>query len=64
MKWFVDDQQFYVLDITPDHMSEFHEKFFIIFNLAVGGNWPGYPDSSTIFPQQLKVDYIRVFQKN
>jgi len=31
-------------------------------NLAVGGNWPGSPNSSTSFPQHLIVDYIRVFQ--
>jgi len=30
----------------------------------VGGNWPGYPDASTVFPQQMEVDYVRVFQKN
>jgi beta-glucanase (GH16 family) len=64
MKWFVNDNQFYVIDITPDHMTEFHQNFFFIFNIAVGGNWPGSPDETTVFPQQMKVDYIRVFQKN
>ncbi len=64
INWLVDDKQFYVHDITPDHMSEFHQKFFLIFNVAVGGNWPGYPDETTIFPQQMKVDYVRVFQKD
>lgn len=62
MKWYVDDVQFKVIDITPDHMSEFHQPSFFIFNVAVGGNWPGYPNETTIFPQQMKVDYIRVFQ--
>eukprot|EP00347_Sterkiella_histriomuscorum_P001231 403372825 len=37
-------------------------KFFIILNLAVGGNWPGYPDGSTQFPQQFLVDYVRVWE--
>jgi beta-glucanase (GH16 family) len=63
MKWFVNNYNFHTIDITPAHMSEFHEEFFFIFNIAVGGRWPGNPDSSTIFPQQMKVDYIRVFQK-
>jgi beta-glucanase (GH16 family) len=45
-------------------MTEFHEEFFFIFNVAVGGNWPGNPDATTVFPQQMRVDYIRVFQKN
>ncbi len=62
MKWYVDDNQFKVITITPDHMTEFHQPGFFIFNIAVGGNWPGYPDASTTFPQQMKVDYIRVFQ--
>jgi beta-glucanase (GH16 family) len=37
-------------------------NFFIILNLAVGGNWPGYPDGSTQFPQQYIIDYVRVFE--
>lgn len=62
IKWYVDNEQYYVLNITPDHMTEFHQNFFIIFNIALGGSWPGYPDATTKFPQQMKVDYIRVFQ--
>jgi beta-glucanase (GH16 family) len=44
-------------------MDEFRAKFFLILNVAVGGNWPGSPDASTQFPQKMHVDYIRVFQK-
>ncbi|MGE5383608.1 MAG: family 16 glycosylhydrolase [Omnitrophica WOR_2 bacterium] len=62
IKWLMNDTQFYVIDITPAHMSEFHQAAFFIFNIAVGGVWPGNPNSSTVFPQQMKVDYIRVFQ--
>lgn len=40
----------------------FNENFFFIFNLAVGGNWPGSPDGTTNFPQWLIVDYVRVYQ--
>lgn len=36
-------------------------KFFFILNVAVGGDWPGSPDSSTVFPQQMLVDYVRVY---
>jgi beta-glucanase (GH16 family) len=39
----------------------FDHKFFLILNLAVGGSWPGNPDNSTIFPQQMLVDYVRVY---
>ncbi len=62
IKWYVDDVLFNNIDITPAGLSEFHDKFFFIFNVAVGGNWPGSPDASTVFPQQMVVDYIRVFE--
>lgn len=64
IKWYVNDNKFNEVDITPAHMTEFHQPQFFIFNIAVGGNWPGNPNATTIFPQQLKVDYIRVFQVN
>ena len=40
----------------------FNAPFFFIFNVAVGGNWPGSPDATTTFPQRMIVDYVRVFQ--
>ena len=60
--WYVDDQLFKTTDISASSMSEFRNDFFFIFNVAVGGNWPGYPDGSTTFPQTMMVDYVRVFQ--
>jgi beta-glucanase (GH16 family) len=62
IRWFRDDIQFHSIDITPAALSEFHEPFFFILNVAVGGNWPGNPDANTKFPQAMAVDYIRVFQ--
>lgn len=41
----------------------FDHPFFIILNLAVGGNWPGSPDASTKFPQSMLVDYVHVYTK-
>ncbi|TDC36178.1 glycosyl hydrolase family protein [Micromonospora sp. 15K316] len=38
----------------------FDHPFFMIMNVAVGGNWPGSPDGTTVFPQQMVVDYVRV----
>jgi beta-glucanase (GH16 family) len=64
IRWFVNDIRFHTINITPSHMTEFHQEFFFLFNIAVGGNWPGNPNETTIFPQQMKVDYIRVFQKS
>jgi beta-glucanase (GH16 family) len=62
IRWYLDDNQYHVIDITPADLNEFQEKFFFIFNVAVGGNWPGNPDATTVFPQRMIVDYVRVFQ--
>ncbi len=62
--WLLDGVQYHVIDITPPGLDEFHKPFFFILNVAVGGTWPGNPDVSTVFPQEMKVDYVRVFQKN
>ena len=63
--WLVDDTPFYSYQFTdaPD-FDAFQKPFFLIFNIAVGGRWPGYPDDSTNFPQRLVVDYVRVFGAN
>ncbi len=60
--WYLDDVQYHVIDITPAGLSELREDAFFIFNVAVGGDWPGSPDKTTSFPQYMAVDYIRVFQ--
>ena len=41
----------------------FDHPFFLILNVAVGGDWPGSPDPNTVFPQQMLVDYVRVYTK-
>jgi len=63
IKWFVDGVQFCEANITINDTNEFHNNFFILLNLAVGGNWPGSPNQSTTFPQSMYVDYVRVYQK-
>jgi beta-glucanase (GH16 family) len=40
----------------------YDHPFFILLNLAVGGNWPGNPDSTTEFPQRMYIDYVRVYK--
>jgi beta-glucanase (GH16 family) len=62
IQWMVDNEVFYTVDISSSVHNEFHNQFFLLLNVAVGGNWPGSPDSSTTFPQQMVVDYVRVFQ--
>ncbi len=64
IRWLIDDQEYHVIDTTPAQLDEFRRSFFFIFNVAVGGNWPGSPDSNTSFPQHMIVDYVRVFQNN
>ena len=65
INFYVDDQPYFTL--TPALVNgnyPFNADFFFIFNVAVGGEWPGNPDESTSFPQEMIVDYIRVFQEN
>ena len=64
IKLYVDDLQ--IFSATKTNVTgpyPFNNPFFFIFNIAVGGNWPGAPDATTVFPQRMFVDYIRVFQK-
>jgi beta-glucanase (GH16 family) len=42
--------------------SELHDKFFVLLNFAVGGDWPGSPDDGSVFPQKMYVDYIRYYK--
>jgi beta-glucanase (GH16 family) len=48
-------------DLPAGYQWPFVQPFFILLNLAVGGNFPGPPDSSTTFPQTYLVDYVRVY---
>jgi len=48
-------------DWPPEGQWVFDHPFFIILNVAVGGSWPGSPDATTSFPQQMLVDYVRVY---
>lgn len=62
IRWYVDDVHYKTLtraDIQGQWV--FDHPFFILLNVAVGGLWPGYPDDTTTFPQQMRVDYVRVY---
>lgn len=64
IRWYFDDQEYF--KITPADVPDewiFDHPFFIIMNMAVGGRWPGYPDKTTVFPQFLTIDYVRVYQR-
>jgi beta-glucanase (GH16 family) len=66
VRWYVDGKLFRQTSewwsSGGPYPAPFDQRFYIILNLAVGGNWPGSPNSATMFPQQLVVDYIRVYQ--
>lgn len=63
MTFYCDTAIVYKIDISAKAYDSFRNKFFILLNLAVGGNWPGSPNETTIFPQKMEVDYVRVYQK-
>ena len=48
-------------EIPPGSQWPFDGPFYILLNFAVGGNWPGPPDASTVFPQDYRIDYVRVY---
>jgi beta-glucanase (GH16 family) len=50
-------------DIPAGNRWVYDHPFFILLNLAVGGNLPGRPDNSTVFPQRMVVDYVRVYTR-
>lgn len=62
--FFVDDYLYE--EITPSNVTGnwvFNHPFYIIMNVAVGGNYVGFPTTGTIFPQTMYVDYVRVYQQ-
>jgi beta-glucanase (GH16 family) len=65
VQWYVDGALYH--EMTPSNIPSgtqwvFEHPFFLLLNLAVGGAWPGDPDASTSFPQQMVVDYVRVYK--
>lgn len=65
VRWIMDDVVYLEKtsgDIGADTWP-FNERFNILLNVAVGGNWPGNPDATTTFPQSMDVDYVRVYSK-
>jgi len=67
MRWYVDDRVFQTQTNWQSRANPFpapfDQRFHLILNLAVGGNWPGNPDATTTFPQAMLVDYVRVYRK-
>jgi beta-glucanase (GH16 family) len=64
IRWYLNGVQYHSLSIQNNTQSteEFQLPFYLILNLAVGGDWPGYPDATTPFPSQVEVDYVRAYK--
>jgi len=64
IRWYIDGELFQIVSLNDLNGREwvFNHDFFLILNVAVGGNWPGMPDETTVMPQQMLVDYVRVYQ--
>ena len=62
LAWSVDGDEYFELLRSTIPKFPWDLPQFFIMNVAVGGNWPGPPDETTVFPQTMTVDYIRVYQ--
>jgi beta-glucanase (GH16 family) len=70
VRWAVDDSLYFTATVDDWYTTAapgpapFDKRFYMILNVAVGGNWPGNPDATTEFPQRMAVDYVRVYQRS
>jgi beta-glucanase (GH16 family) len=67
VRWLVDEREYRrttPADLPLGATWVFDRPFFLLLNVAVGGAWPGDPDSSSTFPQQMLVDYVRVYRQH
>ena len=66
IRWYIDDFQYSRKtdwnSANGAYPAPFDKRFHILLNVAVGGDWPGSPDATTVFPQRMEVDYVRVFK--
>jgi beta-glucanase (GH16 family) len=66
IRWYIDGTKYHEVDIHQNINSteEFHKPFFILLNLALGGDWPGQVIDESKLPAHMYVDYVRVYKKN
>jgi len=66
IRFYVDDHLYATrtpADLTKGAKWVYDHPFFVLLNVAVGGDWPGSPDASSVFPQTMLVDYVRVYER-
>lgn len=63
LRWLLDDKRYFAVAIndTTESMHEFHKPHYLLLNFAIGGDWPKSPDSTSVFPDTVFVDYVRVY---
>jgi beta-glucanase (GH16 family) len=63
--WMLDNVVYHKYGIknSVNNTGAFHKPFFLLLNMAVGGNWPGSPNANSVFPDTMLVDYINVYQQ-
>jgi beta-glucanase (GH16 family) len=65
IRWYVDSVLYAMKNdwgsTSAPFPAPFDQYFYLLFNVAVGGNWPGSPDASTEFPVTMEVDFVRVY---
>ncbi|UOQ64923.1 glycoside hydrolase family 16 protein [Hymenobacter volaticus] len=62
LRFFLDGQQYYTFASSDASPYPFNNPFFVVLNLAIGGDFDGNPDATTVLPQQMQVDYVRYYQ--
>ena len=60
LTWYVDDAPQMAVGIQD--IPAFHQPHYLLLNLAIGGNWPGDPDETTVFPQRYEIDWVRYYR--
>jgi len=62
VRMYVDGNEYFTAVDTDVSVYPFNNPFYMILNVAVGGDFDGDPDASTIFPQQMLVDYVKYYK--
>lgn len=62
LRFFLDGQQYYTFTSSDASPYPFNNPFFMVLNVAIGGDFDGNPDATTVLPQQMQVDYVRYYQ--
>ena len=66
IEFFINDEKYFAFNNDKNSNFQtwpFNQRFHLLLNIAVGGDWPGSPDQTTIFPTEMEIDYVRVYEE-